>query len=143
MRKEKVESTSVSKRYRTWLENARQIPLHFEQGDFIVEPLHIEGLLLRKQIEEHYGIGRGEAACIVLASRHGARGVLLSSDAEACVAAQAAGLDFLCLPDILVSWIDNVSPTRATLDTLLHGMRQAKFGLSETLTSTLEQRLSR
>jgi len=41
---------------------------------------------------ETYGIGRGEAACLVLAQRHGAPALFVSADQEACEVADEIGI---------------------------------------------------
>ncbi len=84
---------------------------------------------------------RGEAACLVLAQRDAGTAVLLSSDEIACQAAQALGISFLTIPDILTQWIYNTQPSPSVFQELIEGMRSARFTLPESVLTTLQSRL--
>jgi predicted nucleic acid-binding protein len=79
----------------------------------------------------HYGIGRGEAACLALAKRHGATAIFVSSDRLACRAAQDLGVTYTTLEDILRQWVTHERPTHQRIHQLVNGMRLARFGLKE------------
>lgn len=118
-----------ARRYLTWLRNAAQLPDRLAQGTLVVDPLEVGELPQREELRERFGIGRGEAACLVLAQRHGAEVVFLSSDEDACDAAAELGLAYLTLKDVLTAWVRGAPPTVAELDAMVEGMRLAKFGL--------------
>jgi len=42
---------------------------HIQARSLLIEPLQIEELPRREKLGELYGIGRGEAACLVLSER--------------------------------------------------------------------------
>lgn len=132
-----------AERYRRWLRHAAQLGGHFARGALVIDRLAVEELLLREEYRDRFGIGRGEAACLVLARRDGARVVFLSSDAVACAAAADLGLPFLTLPDVLAAWVDRVAPVVADLDAMVDGMRAARFGLKEEFVAELRQRARR
>lgn len=129
-----------SSRYATWLTNATQIDQHLRRASLVLDPLAAHELPLREQYRANYGIGRGEAACLVLAQRHGAAVVFLSSDAVACQAATDLALPYLTLPDVLTAWVDRLGPTIAEIDALVTGMRAARFGLTQEFIEALKQR---
>lgn len=128
-----------AKRYRDWLQHAAQIDAHLARGTLVIDRLEVEELLLREEHRDRYGIGRGEAACLILAQRYGAQVVFLSSDALACEAAATLGLSYLTLPDVLAAWVDRVTPTVADLDALIRGMRAARFGLKQDVIDRLRR----
>ena len=130
-----------AQRYRTWLENASQLASHLEAGRLLIDPLTIEEITRRESLREDYGIGRGEAACLVLVDRYQARGVFLSSDEPACKVAKQLGFAYVTLAQVLENWVDRTKPTEDTLDELIAGMRMAKFGLTESLVAELKRRL--
>ena len=80
-----------------------------------------------------YGIGRGEAACLVLVQRDASTAVFLSSDGNACQTAQALGVSFLTIPDILTQWVCNTHPSLSLFQQLIEGMRNARFTLPESV----------
>jgi hypothetical protein len=129
-----------AERFAAWLRHASQIPGHLARGTLVIDPLTVAELPLREHYRDHYGIGRGEAACLVLARRHGAAVVFLSSDAAACRAAADLGLPYLTLPDVLVAWVDRLRPTVAEIDALVAGMRAARFGLTPAVIADLHRR---
>lgn len=131
----------AAERYRTRLRHAEQLSRHLAGGTLVVDPLTLEELPRREELREVYGIGRGEAACLVLAERHGTQVVFLSSDAEACRVAGVLGLPYLTLQDVLERWVASMSPPLAALDAVLDGMREARFRLREEIVRTLRQQL--
>ena len=133
---------AVATRYKTWLENARQLPRHFERGSLGVEPLALEELPRRTALMQTYGIGRGEAACLTLAERDKAQAIFLSSDDEACKVAQQLGIAYLTLTDVFKLWVEQEKPTLEQFGALVTGLRQARFGLTAAYVKSLEARLS-
>lgn len=117
--------------------NARQLPDHFERGALVIERLDLEDFRRRAELEQRYGIGRGEAACFVLALRHRSNVVFLSSDEQACRVAAALGLTYLTLVDVLKQWVARDHPPRPLVDEMIAGMCAAKFGLSESVVQGL------
>jgi hypothetical protein len=105
-----------------------------------IDPLTVSEFPLRERYRADFGIGRGEAACLVLARRLGAAAIFLSSDEVACRAAVDLGLPVLTLPDMLLRWVDPLQPTGAELDVLVAGMRAAKFGLTQEFIADLRTR---
>ena len=128
-------------RLQTWLENATQLSRHLQSGSLFTLPLTLEELPKREELMRVYGIGRGEAACLVLAQRDAGTAVFLSSDEIACQAAQALGISFLTIPDILAQWIYNTQPSPSVFQELIEGMRSARFTLPESVLTTLQSRL--
>ncbi len=128
-------------RYQAWLENARQLSDHLMAGTLIIDPLSIDELPRREELMDRFGIGRGEAAALVLAERHGVEAVFLSSDDQACQSAKALGIGYLTLIDVLDAWIERAHPTIREFDELVAGMRVAKFGLRESMFRSLRERL--
>lgn len=86
-----------------------------------------------------YGIGRGEAACLVLAERNTSIAIFLSSDEAACRVAQTLGISYLTIPDILTEWIRQASPTPELFQDLIDGMRNATFTIPNTVYQELQQ----
>ena len=125
-------------RYRTWLEHAAQLPRHFERGSLFVEPLALEELPRREGLVRSFGIGRGEAACLTLAERKGARAVFLSSDDAACRVARRLGIAHLTLVDVLERWVEQGRPSLQELRVLVAGLAQARFGLPGDVVARLE-----
>ncbi|MGH2459851.1 MAG: hypothetical protein ACRDIY_13405 [Chloroflexota bacterium] len=126
-------------RYTTWLRNADQLARHRAEGSLVVDPLTIEELPQREELIEGYGIGRGEAACLVLVERYRAMGVFLSSDEDACAVARRLELTYCTIPDILDAWVKRSRPTMERLDTLIAGLRAAKFGLKAEVMERLRR----
>jgi hypothetical protein len=124
----------------TRLEHASQISDHLARGTLVIDPLTVDELPLRERYRDDYGIGRGEAACLVLARRYGTGMVFVSSDASAGRVAVALGVPTVTLPDVLTNWVDRLSPTVAELDALVAGMRAARFGLAQEFVETLRRR---
>ena len=134
--------TAEAARYQTWLQNATQLPPHLEQGNLLVDPLTLEELPRREALRAQYGIGRGEAACLVLAERYQSQAVFLSSDAFACQVASSLGIARLTLPEVLEVWVDQRQPELEFFEALVSGMRAARFGLPAELVRQLRQKLS-
>lgn len=129
-----------AQRYASWLEHSAQIRPHLGDGTLVIDPLTASELPLREQYRAGYGIGRGEAACLVLARRYGTEAVFLSSDVVACRAADDLEMPFLTLPDVLTAWVDRLKPTVAQVDVLIEGMRDARFGLTQPVIDELRRR---
>jgi hypothetical protein len=130
-----------ARRYQTWLDHARQLATHLDRGTLVVDPLVVDELPERERLREEYGIGRGEAAGIVLAMREGAVVVFVSSDALACRVAAQVGISSLTLVDVLGLWIDRHCPTPAEFEVLVAGLSDARFALSATDALDLRGRL--
>jgi predicted nucleic acid-binding protein len=128
-------------RYQTWLANADQLTKHSSQGSLKVQFLTLEELDRRDEIQQKYLIGRGEAACIVLAKRHGLQAVFLSSDAKACKVAQALGVNYTTILEILEEWVTIIKPSLKHFDELLAGMKSAKFAIKEVELMGLRNKL--
>ncbi|MDF5729711.1 MAG: hypothetical protein PUP92_17310 [Rhizonema sp. PD38] len=84
---------------------------------------------------------RGEAACLVLSERTLLTAVFLSSDEKACQAAQALGITFLTIPDVLTNWVSEMYPPAELLQELVDGMRNASFAVPESLYQQLQEML--
>lgn len=128
-------------RYQTWLTNATQLSQHLEQKSLLVEPLTVEELPHRESLRAQYGIGRGEAACLVLAERYQSQAVFLSSDEVACQVASSLRIAHLTLPEVLEAWVDQRQPKLELFDAVISGMRTAKFGLPASFVRQLRQKL--
>jgi len=128
-------------RYQTWLEHGRQLAEHLARGTLVIDPLTVDELPRRDELVERFGIGRGEAAALVLAERYGAEAVFLSSDDDACEVAKKLGISRLTLIDVLDRWIECTRPTLHDFDALVAGMRAAKFGLRQEVFSALRGRV--
>ncbi len=126
-----------AERYRTWLENARQLPPHRERGSFYVDPLKVDDLLEREALTGAFGIDLGEAACLVLAARSEVPALFLSADEAACRAARARATPYLTLLDVLEAWVQRERPPTSELERLLDGMKRAKYGLREDFAERL------
>jgi predicted nucleic acid-binding protein len=134
-------SAADAARYQAWLANAAQLAAHLSRGTLVVDPLQVAELPERERLQENHGIGRGEAAGLVLALRQRALVVFVSSDEHACRVAQALGIRFLTLVDVLAAWLDRVQPTAAQFEALVDGMRQARFALPPEAAQDLRRRL--
>lgn len=126
--------------YITRLERVAQISSHLARGTLVIDPLTVDELLLRERYRIDYNIGRGEAACLVLAHRYEAGVVFVSSDAPACRVADTLGVPYLTLQDVLTAWVDRLRPTVAEINALVVGMRAARFGLTQEFVEALRQR---
>ncbi len=129
--------SSKAERYRTWLDNAEQLPRHLERGSLFVDPLEIEDLPRREALVQLFGIDLGEAACLVLAARSRVPALFLSADEAACRAAQAQDIPYLTLQDVLEDWVKQRRPSQHELEVLVSGMKGAKYGLSATFVDRL------
>lgn len=138
-RQTNVLPAAKGERYATWLRNAEQLAWHRADGCLVVDPLTIEELPRREELIGEYGIGRGEAACLVLVERYRAMGVFLSSDEDACTVARRLGLAYSTVPDIIAAWVKRYRPTVERLDALIAGLRAAKFGLKLEVTERLRR----
>jgi hypothetical protein len=118
-------------RYRAWLENAAQLHGHFQQGRLIVDSLTFDEVRKRDEVMNRHGIGRGEAACLVLAKRIDAIAAFVSSDRLACKAAQSLDIPYTTLEQILERWVVQRRPDLLRIEDLARGMRSAKYGLRE------------
>lgn len=132
---------AAGRRYQVWLDNAVQLQHHLAAGRLVVDPLTLEELPRREDLQRRFGLGRGESACLTLVERYRAQGVFLSSDEPACRVAQQLGLAYLTLPQVLDLWVERVSPTPGLLDALIDGMRAARFGLTDEFVRGLRRRL--
>jgi predicted nucleic acid-binding protein len=119
-------------RFQARLENATQLPRHIQRGSLYIESLQLEELPGREDVIKVYGIGRGEAACLVLALRDAFTAVFLSSDEIACKAAQDLNIPFLTIVDILTMWVSEIRPSLNLLQELVDGMRNANFALPDS-----------
>jgi|GEM_PF-2956756 len=119
-------------RFQVRLQNATQIPRHIQAGSLFIEPLQIEELPRRESLGRSYGIGRGEAACLVLSERMLLTSVFLSSDQRACQAAADLSISFLTIPDILTDWVSEMHPPRELVQNLVDGMCNASFKIPES-----------
>jgi hypothetical protein len=128
-----------TERVRVWIECARQLPPHFDRGSLVIEYLTLPELRSRNQLMRARGIGRGEAAALIVAQRVGARPVFLSSDAEACVVADSLAIPYLTLVDVLHRWIETADPTHDEVSRLVDGLASARFGLNAGTISDLHR----
>ncbi|WP_146109952.1 hypothetical protein [Salinibacter sp. 10B] len=128
-------------RYQRWLDHASQIKEHMDAGDLVLDPLGVEELPEREELMDEHGIGRGEAACLVLALRHGAPAVFVSSDEEASEVADELGIRRITIRDVLRSWVNVFGPSTAVFDELVEGLRQARFDPGEGFADSLRREL--
>ncbi|MUG95621.1 hypothetical protein F7734_26000 [Scytonema sp. UIC 10036] len=119
-------------RFQARLENATQLKLYIQAGSLFIEPLKLKELPRREELRNTYGIGSGEAACLVLAQRDALTAVFLSSDEGACTVARTLGISYLTIPDILSAWVRHARPSVSLLQELVDGMRNASFRLQES-----------
>jgi hypothetical protein len=118
-------------RFQTWLDNASQLTKHLAEQSLQIQTLTLEELGDRDEMQHKYFIGRGEAACLVLAQRYGLQAVFLSSDEKACRVASLLKIDHTTIPEILEKWITLQNPSLKLFEELIAGMRSAKFILKE------------
>jgi predicted nucleic acid-binding protein len=130
-----------SERFESWIENASQLEEHLRSGALEIDPLRVEELPKREELMETHGIGRGEAACLVLAQRHGAPAVFVSSDREACQVADEIGIPRTTIRDLLERWVNVFSPSVGDFDAIVEGLRQARFDPGEDFVASLRERL--
>lgn len=126
-----------AQRFVTHLQNAQQIQHHIARSTLLIDPLETVDLPLREAYRATHNIGRGEAACLVLAHRYSAGVVFVSSDEPACQVAQQLGVPYTTLQEIVLAWATQVTPSATELDALVGGMRAAKFGLKSTFVDQL------
>jgi predicted nucleic acid-binding protein len=130
-----------AERFQRWLENASQLQEHLQNGTLEIDPLYTEELPEREDLIGTYGIGEGEAACLVLAQRHGAPAVFVSADQEACEVADEIGIPRVTIRDLLERWVNVFSPSVEDFDAMIEGLRRAKFDPGEDLTTKLRDQL--
>jgi predicted nucleic acid-binding protein len=128
-------------RYQAWLDHADQVTQHLDHGSLQIQALTLAELDERDIIQNTHQIRRGESACIVLAQRYNLQAVFLSSDTKACRIAQSLGINYLTLLDILERWINQIHPSLEVLESLIAGMKSAKFSLKEAELSKLRKLL--
>lgn len=131
-----------AKRFEGWIDNASQLQEHLRGGTLEIDPLRVEELPERDDLMETYGVGRGEAACLVLAQRHGAPAVFVSADQEACEVADEIGIPRTTIRDLLERWVNVFSPSLEEFDAIVEGLRRARFDPGEDLVASLRERLS-
>jgi predicted nucleic acid-binding protein len=129
-------------RYQIWLENSGQLAKHIQQQSLQIQTLTVEELGDRDEMQNKHGIGRGEAACIVLAKRYKLQAVFLSSDEKACKVASSLEIDYTTIPEILEKWVTLLHPSLKAFEELIAGMRAAKFALKEIDLTTLRNKFS-
>jgi predicted nucleic acid-binding protein len=128
-------------RYQRWLANAQQLALHIASGELMIAVLDPAETQRREALVTQYGIGRGEAACLVVAKRHDYPALFVSSDEVACRVAQAISVPYITLVDVLEQWIARSKPSRELFDELIDGMALARFRLSTTSLEELRRQL--
>jgi predicted nucleic acid-binding protein len=130
-----------AERFESWIDNASQLEEHLRSGSLEIDPLRVEELPEREDLMETYGIGRGEAACLVLAQRHGAPAVFVSADQEACEVADEIGIPRATIRDLLERWVNVFSPPVEEFDAMIEGLRRARFDPGEDFVASLRERL--
>jgi hypothetical protein len=130
-----------AERFESWIDNASQLEEHLRSGSLEIDPLRVEELPEREDLMETYGIGRGEAACLVLAQRHGAPAVFVSADQEACEVADEIGIPRTTIRDLLERWVNVFSPPVEEFDAMIEGLRRARFDPGEDFVASLRERL--
>jgi predicted nucleic acid-binding protein len=131
-----------AERFESWIDNASQLEEHLRGGSLEIDPLRVEELPEREDLMETYGIGRGEAACLVLAQRHGAPAVFVSADQEACEVADEIGIPRVTIRDLLERWVNVFSPSVGDFDAIVEGLRRARFDPGEDFVAPLRERLT-
>ena len=131
-----------AERFQRWIDNASQLEEHLRGGTLEIDPLYTEELPEREDLMETYGIGKGEAACLVLARRHGAPAVFVSADQEACEVANEIGIPHTTIRDLLERWVNVFSPPVEDFDAIIEGLRQARFDPGEDFAASLREMLS-
>jgi predicted nucleic acid-binding protein len=117
-------------RYQTWITNAQQRVQHLERGSLLLCPLTVPELLERDRLQRTHLIGRGEAACLVLAQRADAPAVFVSEDDEACKLAVQLGVRIVMRQALLIRWLEDIQPSIDQLEVLILGLERARFTLS-------------
>jgi len=130
-----------AERFQRWIDNASQLEEHLRGGTLEIDPLYTEELPEREDLMQTYGIGKGEAACLVLARRHGAPAVFVSADQEACEVADEIGVPRTTIRDLLEKWVNVFSPSIEDFDAMVEGLCQAKFNPGEDFSASLRKRL--
>lgn len=131
-----------AERFESWIDNASQLEERLRGGSLEIDPLRVEELPDREELMETYGIGRGEAACLVLARRHGAPAVFVSADQEACEVADEIGVPRLTIRDLLEKWVNVFSPPVEEFDAMIEGLRRARFDPGEDFATLLREQLT-
>lgn len=124
-------------RYQAWLANAAQLSRLLTSGALVIETLTLDEVARRDDFMTAYGIGAGEAACLVLMERDETRGVFVSSDRIACRVANQLELPYITIEDILAHWISNARPTLPEFDAMIDGMRASRYAVSDHVLSHL------
>jgi predicted nucleic acid-binding protein len=132
---------SEGERYQRWLDHASQIKEYMDTGDLVLDSVRVEELPKREELMAEHGIGRGEAACLVLALRYGAPAVFVSSDEEACEVADELGIQRITIRDVLRRWVNVLQPPTDKFDGLIEGLRQARFDPGEDFVESLRKQL--
>lgn len=88
---------------RAALRNAERLRDHVADGSLVIDALWPGELPRREELQVRYGIGRGEAASLVLAERHGAAVVYLSASGLACHAARREGVRFVAIREAVAA----------------------------------------
>lgn len=127
-------------RYQAWLDNATQLDMLFDGGRLVVDPLTVEELPRREDLQDGFGIGRGEAACIVLAERYRASVLFLSSNTKACRTAGELEISFATIEDVLQAFVDQVRPDRDEFEAFVEGLRAAKYTVRPEVLTVLRNR---
>lgn len=130
-----------AERFQKWIDNASQLQEHLRDGALEIDSLYTEELPEREDLMETYGIGKGEAACLVLAQRHGAPAVFVSADREACEVADEIGIPRMTIRDLLERWVNVFSPPAEEFDAMIEGLRRARFDPGEDLVASLRESL--
>jgi predicted nucleic acid-binding protein len=120
-----------AQRYQACLRNAGQLAVLLDKGKLVIDPLTVEELPVRARLQDQHGIGRGEAAGLVLALRDNAAVVFVSSDVHACRVARRLGVPYRTLLDVVVAWVAIAQPAIEEIDDLVDGLRNARFGLTQ------------
>lgn len=94
---------SRSQRERAALRNAERLWDHLEDGSLIIDDLRPDELPRRERLQDHYGIGRGEAASLVLAERHGVALVYLSPGGLVSDVARREGVRIVAIRDAVAA----------------------------------------
>jgi hypothetical protein len=94
---------ATSQHERAALRNAERLRDHLADGTLVVDALWPGELLRREELQLRYGIGRGEAASLVLAERHGAAVVYRSTGDFACDAARREGVRFVAIREAVAA----------------------------------------
>ncbi len=132
--------SSEANRYKTCLQHcAAQLPGFIDQQKLRIEKLEISDLLERERLELVEQVDPGEAACLALARRTEGSAIFVSSDSAACDVAEKLGVQIITTFDILMNWIRLEKPNLETLDQVLIGLQQARFGFDSKQTALLKK----